>query len=113
MIILFDQVPSPIGDVFVASDGECLCAVDFDEEEDRLLPLLRQRFGASVTLRDTNEPQGFAAAIEAYLSGQFNAVRDLPIDGGGSLFQQPNQCRLSVARLRRNQSNLRPEQHGG
>jgi methylated-DNA-[protein]-cysteine S-methyltransferase len=88
MILFIDQMPSPIGNIFVVSDGERLCALDFGETEERLLPMLRARFGADVILRDADDPQGFTTALRAYLAGRLDAVRDLPADGGGTPFQR-------------------------
>jgi methylated-DNA-[protein]-cysteine S-methyltransferase len=88
MILFLDRVASPIGEVFVVSDGERLAAVEFGPPEERLLPLLRARYGAAPALREADDPQGFASALRAYFAGELDAVRGLPADGGGSPFQR-------------------------
>lgn len=82
------DAPSPIGPLLLASDGRCLVALDFGAPEDRLLRLLRARFGTGVVLAEAEDPQGFAAALGAYLAGRLDALDALPADGGGSSFQR-------------------------
>jgi methylated-DNA-[protein]-cysteine S-methyltransferase len=88
MILLLDELASPLGPLFVVSDGERLRAVEFAPAEERLLPTLRGRFGDGYTLREAADPQGFTSALAAYFAGELDAVRDLPADGGGTPFQR-------------------------
>ena len=80
------DAPSPLGPLLLVSDGRCLVALDFGAPGDRLLRLLRARFGPDVALAEAEDPQGFAAALSAYVAGRLDALDLLPADGGGSTF---------------------------
>ena len=82
------DAPAPIGPVLVVSDGRSLLALDFGAPDDRLLPLLRARFGPAVALEPDDDPHGFGAAVAAYLAGAVDVLRDIPIDAGGTPFQR-------------------------
>lgn len=81
------EAPEPIGTVHLASDGASLVALDFGTPEARFLALLRPRFG-DVAFDEADDPGGFASAVRAYFAGRFDALRDVPADGGGTLFQR-------------------------
>ena len=82
------HLPAPIGQVLIVSDGQQLLALEFDEPEKRLLRLLRSRFGTGVQLRETAGLAALADAVQAYCTGQLQAFDAVPIDAGGTLFQQ-------------------------
>ncbi|KAA2213653.1 methylated-DNA--[protein]-cysteine S-methyltransferase [Teichococcus oryzae] len=86
MILGLERVASPIGPVLLVSDGRSLLALEFDEPEERLLPLLRRRFGSSLLLREA--VTGFAPALRAYFNGALEALDGWPLDPGGTPFQQ-------------------------
>jgi methylated-DNA-[protein]-cysteine S-methyltransferase len=88
MILLLDELQSPLGSLFVVSDGERLCAVEFGPAEERLRPMLKARFGDGYTLREAADPQGFTSSLAAYFAGELDAVQNLPADGGGTPFQR-------------------------
>jgi methylated-DNA-[protein]-cysteine S-methyltransferase len=77
---------SPIGTVFIVTDGRSLCGLDFDQPGERLLRLLRRRFGA-VNLAPAKDPLGAASRTRDYFAGRLAALDDLPLDGGGTPFQ--------------------------
>lgn len=83
-----EAAPAPIGPVLLASDGRSLLALDFGAPEERLIRLLRARFGPGVALREADDPQGFASAVRAYFAGDLAALDRLPADGGGTPFQR-------------------------
>ena len=74
MTLFIDSFESPIGSVHVVSDGRALCAIDFGAPEERLLPLLRARFGVTVTLRETDDP-GARPAHAGLLRGRPRRAR--------------------------------------
>jgi methylated-DNA-[protein]-cysteine S-methyltransferase len=82
------EAPAPIGTVLLVSDGSRLVALDFGLPEERLLALLRARFGTGVAFEEAADPQGFAAAVRAYFDGRLGALMDIPVDGGGTPFQR-------------------------
>jgi methylated-DNA-[protein]-cysteine S-methyltransferase len=87
MTLLIDGFDSPIGRVHVVSDGRSLCALDFGDPAERLLPLLAARFpGAAI--HDADDPLGLASRARAWFAGDLSALEDLPLDGGGTPFQR-------------------------
>jgi len=87
MRLWLDELPSPIGPILVAGDAVSVCAIDFGAPEERLLPLLRARFGA-IELQRAKDLLGAVAALSAYLAGDFAELARLPVDGGGTPFQR-------------------------
>lgn len=83
----FDTLPSAIGDILLVSDGTSLCALDFADYQSRLLALLNKRF-AAVTLTPCSNPQGFTACLKAYLDGDLHRLDQVPVNPGGTAFQQ-------------------------
>ncbi|MBD1876108.1 methylated-DNA--[protein]-cysteine S-methyltransferase [Nodosilinea sp. FACHB-131] len=82
-----DTLPSAIGDILLVSDGASLCALDFADYETRLLTLLHKRFTA-VTLTPCANPQGFSDRLRAYLAGDLHSFDSVPVNPGGTAFQQ-------------------------
>ena len=82
------QAPAPIGPVLLATDGVKLVGLDFGGPEERLLRLLRVRFGPDLDLREAADPLGFASAVRAYFDGRLDALDGIPVDGGGTPFQR-------------------------
>ncbi|WOD40819.1 methylated-DNA--[protein]-cysteine S-methyltransferase [Nodosilinea sp. E11] len=82
-----DTLPSAIGDILLVSDGGSLCALDFADYEARLLRLINKRF-AAVTLTPCSNPQGFTDRLSAYLDGDLHSFDAVPVNPGGTPFQQ-------------------------
>jgi methylated-DNA-[protein]-cysteine S-methyltransferase len=87
MKLLIDRLKSPIGTIWIVSDGEHLCALDFADYESRMMKLLYQRYQSIETI-ETTDPQGFSSKIAAYLDGNYASLDDIPVRAGGSNFQQ-------------------------
>ena len=68
----YDRVPSVIGDILVASDGDSLVALDYAGYEARMNALLTKRYG-QFRLVDRPDPIGASARVQAYLAGDFTA----------------------------------------
>ena len=83
----YDRIGSPIGEILIAVADCHLCALDFDDCEDRMRRLLRRRFGGFEFIPTPN-PSGFSAMIRAYLDGNLDAISALPVRGAGSPFQE-------------------------
>ena len=83
--ILIDEIASPIGRVVIAVRAGRLCALEFGRS--RVLRVVAARFGRQrpVWARD---PSGFSTKIRAYLAGNLTAVDRIPLDTGGTPFQQ-------------------------
>lgn len=85
--LYYDTLASPIGDLLLVVDGEKLCSLDYVEYEQRMLTLLKRRYG-SLDLVRCGDPQGFSSRIQAYLNGDISGLDDIPVQTGGTAFQQ-------------------------
>ncbi|MGE8416575.1 methylated-DNA--[protein]-cysteine S-methyltransferase [Pseudomonas sp.] len=81
-------LPAPIGQVLIVSDGRQLLGLEFDEPEKRLLRLLQTRFGGRFTLHDTTDLKQLSDPVRAYFAGDLHALEAVPVDAGGTPFQQ-------------------------
>ena len=88
MTLLVDALHSPIGPVHLVSDGRALCALEFGAPDERLLRLLRSRFGDGVTLREARDPLGLTGRARAWFEGDLAAFEGIAVDGGGTPFQR-------------------------
>lgn len=85
--LLFDHFDSPIGIILLtACDGK-LCSLDFGEYDERMQRLLTGRLGNFVRKAET-DPYGFSSKVRAYLNGDLNIIDSIPVDTGGTPFQQ-------------------------
>lgn len=82
------SLAQPIGQVLIVSDGRQLLGLEFDEPEKRLLRLLHTRFGAHVILRETADLSSLSDPVRAYFAGELQALDSVPVDSGGTVFQQ-------------------------
>ena len=85
--LLIDRIDSAIGTILVVSDGESLCALDYAGCEQRMMKLLHARYGR-VRLREATDPLGFSSRMRAYLAGDLGCVNRIPVNTGGTAFQQ-------------------------
>ena len=83
-----DRVESPIGDLtFVTRDG-ILCALDFADREAGMRERLRRRFGPDARPRPVPDPGRHGVRLRDYLAGDLDALADVPVDTGGTPFQE-------------------------
>jgi methylated-DNA-[protein]-cysteine S-methyltransferase len=85
--LLLERVDSPVGEVFVVSNGTAVCALDYAGCEQRMHALLRKRYG-EYRLRAAVDPGGAASALRAYFAGDFAALDAIAVESGGTLFQR-------------------------
>jgi methylated-DNA-[protein]-cysteine S-methyltransferase len=89
--LLTDRIAAPRGAPFeailIAVDGEHLCALDFTGFEERMNRLLARNVGAHEQ-RASRDPQGYASRIRAYLQGDVQVIDSIPVNTGGTAFQQ-------------------------
>src|SRR5262249_8370452 len=81
------RIDSAVGTLLLVSDGESLCALDYPGCEQRMRALLRRRYG-ELRLRDAVDPQGFSSRIRAYFAGDLGCLNGIPVNPGGTAFQQ-------------------------
>lgn len=83
-----DRVDSPVGQMLVVTDARGVVhALDFADFEPRMRRLMWLRHGV-VDLSEGGETGPVRAALNAYFAGDATALDDLPIETGGTAFQQ-------------------------
>lgn len=82
-----DTFDSPIGPMVLVSRDGRLCAVEFDSVPDTLAGRLHDRFG-EVDLVPTPDANGFTSCLRAYFGGDWAALDGIPVETGGTEFQQ-------------------------
>jgi methylated-DNA-[protein]-cysteine S-methyltransferase len=87
MKLTHDRISSPIGTLYVVVGAAGVCAVAFESERRALDALLRSRFG-SVALAPGENTCPWSAGLRAYLGGDLAALDAIPVDTGGTAFQQ-------------------------
>lgn len=85
--LLLDSFDSPIGTVIIVAGAHQLCSLDFADCEQRMMTLLQRRYGP-VHLTQTTDPYGFSSRILAYFTGDYNSLDEIPVNTGGTNFQQ-------------------------
>ena len=83
----FDRIDSPIGAIVLVVDDKRLCSLDFADYEARMMTLLQRRYG-EVQLEQVNDPRGFSSRIRDYLAGDYACLDAIPVNTGGTAFQQ-------------------------
>lgn len=78
---------SPVGPLVVASHASGVCALEFGDDWPRAGKHLARWFGATPTSA-TGDPAGAVPRLEAYFSGELDALNDLAIDARGTDFQR-------------------------
>lgn len=86
--LLVDTLDTPIGPVHLVTDGRALCALELGAREERLLPLLRARYGEDVALEAARDPLGLTTRARAWFGGDLSAFDGVLLDGGGTPFQR-------------------------
>jgi len=81
------RVPSPIDPLTVFARGGRLLAIAFSGSEARVRLELEKRLGG-FELLESADPAGARSALEAYFSGDLEALDALEVDTGGTPFQQ-------------------------
>ncbi len=86
MKLLIDRISSPIGTILLLSDGDNLCALDFADRESRMMKLLHKRYDLFDFVA-AKLPE-FSNKVRAYLDGDYGSLADIPLNAGGTDFQQ-------------------------
>lgn len=87
---LLDRIPTPIGTMILAADCDGKLRVSlFAEDEEIVRRYLRLQCGLnSFSLKVTANPHGFSAAIGHYFAGELDVIDRIPVETGGTSFQQ-------------------------
>ncbi|MBW2281295.1 MAG: methylated-DNA--[protein]-cysteine S-methyltransferase [Deltaproteobacteria bacterium] len=87
MDVSYEELDSRLGRLSMASAGGRLLAVDFEDGRARIERRLASRFGG-IRLRSARDAEGFASRLREYLAGDLDAIDDIPVDAGGTVFQR-------------------------
>jgi methylated-DNA-[protein]-cysteine S-methyltransferase len=83
-----DRQKTPIGVALLVTDRDgVLCALDWEDHEERMLQLLRRQHGA-VALKDAAAPRGTTQALSAYFAGELDRLNDIRWRLAGTPFQR-------------------------
>ena len=77
---------TPIGAMTLVVSEEKLVLLDFADNAARIHKLLEKRFHG-YTLEPVALPE-FSSAVTAYFAGELSLIHKLPVDSGGTVFQQ-------------------------
>ena len=83
----FDVYQSPIGEILILADGDQLCFLDFNDNQQRIEKQLVQRYGQYKLNKKTNLLD-MQNRLDRYFAGNWNAFDGLPLLTGGTEFQQ-------------------------
>jgi len=87
MTLHYDEFKSPIGRILFVSNGDAICALDFEGYESRLNTLLEKRFGP-VEFRKRSDPQHLTRDLQDYFDGDLAALDRVPVCMRGTPFQE-------------------------
>jgi methylated-DNA-[protein]-cysteine S-methyltransferase len=82
------ECESPVGGITLAVRDDRLCALGFTDHWPSLSAWVERRFGAVQWERATDDPGGMIARVRAYCDGDIAALDTVPVDPGGTPFQQ-------------------------
>src|SRR5579863_9840355 len=85
-----DRLGTPIGNLMIAADvdGKLRVAL-FTEDEEAIRRYLRLQVGSKrFTLEPARNPHGLTEAISDYFAGDLRGIDALPVETGGTPFQQ-------------------------
>jgi methylated-DNA-[protein]-cysteine S-methyltransferase len=84
-----ERLPTPTGAMLIVSDDQDrLRAVDWQDHEERMLRLLRRRYGeGAVALVEAKGKSTASQALEGYFEGELKALDGAPVATQGTIFQ--------------------------
>lgn len=82
-----DEFDSPVGVVYVISDGVNLRAVDFEGYESRMHRLLTRHYG-QYRIHTANDPSGAVSRLKEYFAGDVAAIDHITVATNGTPFQK-------------------------
>jgi methylated-DNA-[protein]-cysteine S-methyltransferase len=86
--LLVDRVETPLGPMLLIAEGGSLRALEFGDDEDRLLRDVRRQEGAAVGFVPADDPAGLSSRLRAYFAGEIEIFDDVPVRAGGTPFQR-------------------------
>ena len=87
MQLYSDIYHSPIGEILMLADGDHLCFLDFNDNDDRVQKMLKSRFG-KFTIKPKENLLGMQDRMESYFNEDWSAFDDLAMRSDGTNFQE-------------------------
>ena len=81
-----EECESPVGIIYLISDGQAIRSLDFVGYEERMHRLLARHYGR-YTLQPGQAPGDAVARLKAYFAGDLGAISGLPVATNGTAFQ--------------------------
>ncbi len=90
LLLWIDRIETPIGELlFVADQSANLRAIDWADNEERLMMFLRRHCGrGGFHLQPARDSSSLREPLERYFAGDVAAIDDLPVQTGGTPFQR-------------------------
>lgn len=89
MQLTLTQIMSPLGELLLACSKHAVHVLDYSDYRHRMHQLLAQRYGREgYSLSEKSDPLEAVSRIKAYFAGDLTACDRLPVDSGGTPFQQ-------------------------
>lgn len=87
-----ERLRTALGELLLLTDeAERLRALDWEDCEPRMQRLLHLHYGAcgtQITERPAQRPSRTFGALSAYFAGELSALREVPVETGGTAFQR-------------------------
>ncbi|HLJ44493.1 MAG TPA: methylated-DNA--[protein]-cysteine S-methyltransferase [Bryobacteraceae bacterium] len=85
--LYYDEIPSPIGSIFIACDGDAMCTLYFSDFEERMWQQLKPRYpDAKLTRR--HDPFGYRTLLDRYFQGDLASIEEIKVTTRGTPFQR-------------------------
>lgn len=89
MQFFIDRTPTPIGVLLIVGDEQGrLRAVDWEDNESRMLALLERYYPPGLQLLPARDAGGLTSTLDAYMAGDVSAIATLPVETAGTPFQR-------------------------
>jgi methylated-DNA-[protein]-cysteine S-methyltransferase len=88
LVFQIERVPSPCGDMLLATHDGALCALHWDTDSAGIVLGLSQQYGKSVRVESRSSASAARLALEAYLAGDIHAIDTIPVTMRGTAFQR-------------------------
>lgn len=87
MKLYLEKINSPIGEILIITDEQMLCGIEFAGYETRTEQFLKKRFG-DYRLNAVQNETDIPKKLQAYLEGDYHSLDQIPVNTGGTAFQQ-------------------------
>lgn len=87
MKLWIDRLDSALGTLTIVTDATHLCALEYEGYGDRMMAFLQRRYD-TIEFHSKANPLGITQKLISYLDGHYDAIEEIPVNPGGTPFQQ-------------------------